>query len=267
MADEAEDLVDGQEGAPAPEAELNAGEGDQEQQQKTSFDAEAVARLAGWAPKEEWRGEEGDWKDAETFIADTVTSAKTARQEAKSLKKRLETTTKAIDRTLEQQRRDALEQARAEIRRAVEDGDTKAADKAMERVEAIQTSQPPAEFTSFQERNDDWFNVDAEATAYAITVAQMQADQGKGAAEQLEAAEKAVRRRFPEFAKTDAAADPKPKPKAPSMGGGQRTAQPRKGAMTLSDLPREAQEAAKRFERRGVKLSDFIKNWQEENAQ
>jgi len=263
MAEKAEALiVDDQAGAPAPDDALP-----EQQSEQTAFEAESVARLAGWAPKEEWRGPEEEWKDAATFVTERVTGFDAAKKQAKTLKKTLETTTRTMERTLQQQRDTALAEAEARARRAVEDNDPAAAIAAVRQVREVEASRPAPEFSSFQERNAGWWNVDPEATAFAIGLGNTYAAQGMSAAEQFEAAEKAVKKRFPEhFEDTPSLTPAKPQPRAPLMGGGQRSSQPRKGPITLADLPREAQDAAKRFEKRGVKMSDFLKNWEEENG-
>lgn len=265
MADQAEDLAPEavQEGGPLPDTQ---GADEQAQIDTPAFEAESVARLAGWAPKEEWRGPEENWKDAATFVTERVTGFDAAKKQATTLKKTLETTTRTMERTLQQQRQQALEDARREVREAVRDNDEARADKAVQRVQEIEAARPAREVEDFTERHSAWFNVDPDATAYALSVAQLQANQGATPAEQVAAAEKAVKKRFPEHFEDAPAAQAKTAPRAPMMGGGNRSAQPRKGPLTLADLPREAQDAAKRFEKRGVKMSDFLKNWEEENG-
>ncbi len=261
MADEAEVLIPEMDQAPGAEQHPD----DAPQVELTEI--EKIASAVGWAQPDKWQGH-GEWKDAVTFLTETAQSAAEAKKQAKTLKRTLETTTRTMERTLEDQRRQAFDEAQRLVDRAVAENDAPAARQALKRVQEIEASRPAPAVQTFLESNSHWFNVDPEATAYAKSVSDMQAAAGASPAEQVTRAEAAVRKRFPEH--FEDAPEPTPErtaPKAPAMGGGQRTASSRKGPMTLADLPKEAQASARRFEKKGVPLSEFIKTYAEENGQ
>lgn len=266
MADEAEDLAPDLERVDDAVSDQQDDAAPQEKDSGPGFDVETAARSAGWAPKEDWRGEDDkEWVDAPTFVAQRLEKAQTLGKEVKRLRRTVETTTRVAERTIEQQRAAALEQARREVRQAVAENDTEAAEKALDRVKDISAERVDPAMTQFVDRNADWFNVDEEATAYAVSIAQVHANRGATAQKQTEEVEKAVRKRFPELFSDD---EPKPRApvKAPTLGAGTRVATPRKGKLTLADLPREAQEAARRFKAKGVSEQQFLENWEEENG-
>lgn len=267
MAEQAEDLAPDQERDQTPAPEPQEQEHNDQAQEQGGFDVESVARAAGWAPKEEWRGDDGqEWVDAASFVTQRLERAQNLGKEVKRLRRTMETQTRTSERILSQQREQAIQQARAEVRRAVEENDTEAAERAVARVQSIEATRPDPHVTAFADRNADWFNVDDEATAYAHAVAQVHANRGAPPREQVEEAEKAVRKRFPELFGEQPEKTQRPAAKAPTMGGGQRTPPARRGPLTLADLPKEAQDAARRFEKRGVTLEQFVKTWEEENG-
>lgn len=159
---------------------------------------EDLAAELGWKPKEQWKGAEEDWKDPATFIrqGQNNTVIKQLKALQRSHEHLLKTTATTTQRLLDEQ----AAEINARWQQAVEDGDHKAVREAERDLRAVeaQRNRPDPLVAEFQERND-WYGTDPEATDYAASVSQRLAQQGKTVAEQLDAAEKAVRKRFPEL--------------------------------------------------------------------
>jgi hypothetical protein len=141
--------------------------------------ARSVAKRMGWTPKEDWKRDPARWVDAPEFLEKTPT-------ELDTLKERLRRTSQAAADAIEEERRRARIEAQNEIRSAAE----------AQQLEKV--SGPPAETVAWIARNE-WFNQDPAARAVAAAVTERLHSQGKSNAEQLEAAEAEVKRRFPEY--------------------------------------------------------------------
>lgn len=148
--------------------------------------AESVARRMGWVPKEEWSRDPTRWVDATQYLEQTPA-------ERQALKDRLKRTAQATQDVINDERRRAREQALADLRAAERAGEADKAEAAAERFR--QTEGPPPAVSSWIARNA-WFNEDPAANAVAVAVTNRLKD--RPVAEQLEAAEAEVQRRFPE---------------------------------------------------------------------
>jgi hypothetical protein len=148
-----------------------------------------VARRLGWTPQEEWKRDPAKWVDADVFLERTP-------QEVESLRGRL---TRA-ERLAEQADRHSKEAVRAqaedEVRAAVTAGDVEKAVEATRRAASVSTG-PDPRTVNWVGRNP-WFDKDPDAKALAVAVVKRAFEEGRSHDEQLEEAESAVRRRFPE---------------------------------------------------------------------
>lgn len=262
MADIEDDLLpEGGEAEDAPVTDVEA-----EDNPEATY-AEKIASELGWAPKKDWRGDEADWKPATDFLKTTIEVNKAQRKETRTLRdqlSRVERTTSAmIERVREQER----ENARKEHREAVEAGDEEAALEASRKLVAV-TEAPmiPTETQEFISRNASWFDVDPIATAVARNIVAMQAQAGKSAAEQLEAAEKVISQRFPEYFDK-----PKPAVKPQAQVNDQQGRMARTPVSNrqkgYSDLPAAAKKAADDFLRKaGVPVEQYAAEYWKDNA-
>jgi hypothetical protein len=235
-------------------------------------DFEAEARAQGWTPKEDFRGDESRWVDAETFVkrADEVMpllKKKTQNQdrEIAELKKQIKRLTRAEAAAYE----NALADLKAEAEAAVEAGDLtayRAVDKKLEalRKDAEEDAGPahgevPAEqYEAFREANA-WYDrgnlagaseIEIDARAYADRLADKYARQGL----QNEMAPSAF---FDRIARETEERFPllkarKSREKPPSPVEGVTRTQANKGAKTYANLPADAQRQADRFHAQGV---------------
>jgi hypothetical protein len=214
---------------------------------------EDIAREHGWRPKDEYRGDDGDWRDAESFITFGLTRQRDLTRDIKHLR----ANTEAIVRTTAQITEDAVRKARDDERsqwqqrhrQAVEEGDVAGAEQAVGKIAELAASPaaksgPPPEVASFV-RENAWMENDPAAAAVAATEADRIAKAGGSVTEQLAAARTAVHKRFPEYAPAS------PKPPAAVSSPSSRAAPTGGRKKGFSDLPRDAQEVARQLVNRG----------------
>jgi hypothetical protein len=263
MAEEAEDLDLEHEAEPevAPEGV----------ETPKDFDVEGVARLAGWAPKDQWRGDPADWKDADAFLIDTAAINKDLRKNVKELRSTVEKTARVAETIIERERKTALETARAELRQAVQSGDEEAADRAAERIQ--RAAEPAKQASSADEFAADhaWFGIHAEATGLAQVAAEKAFRAGKDTQQQFAAAEAAVRTKFPylfddEPAQRQETRQEERRQPAQVQGGQRTTRERRDPVAALSPEARKAGEHFVRMSKGKMTLADYAKLYNEENA-
>lgn len=213
---------------------------------------ESLARDIGWTPKEEFKGDPEAWKPADEFI-------RTGRDVQRSLAKELKTikqTTEAMARTqaslMQQTLADRDAYWASQHQEAVEQGDYEAVDYASRQRQAVQqqyaqTARPVItnEAAEFAERNKGWFQKDPLATRRAFEVTEAYAQSGAPPQEQLAAAERQIRKEFPELF-----GNSKPPPSV--NGNGSRTASSSGRKKGFHDMPAEAQAVAKDMAERGI---------------
>lgn len=243
------------------------GEGEGAQQLEKSFNVEDFASRMGWSPKEQWRGDPEAWKPADKFLEDTVSVNQTLSKKLKTL----ERTTQRMVRTTEQLADQRVEDMRirleSQLEQAVDEGDKEAVKHVTTRIRQLDQQQRPAhdpEVAEFVERHSEWFNVDPEATALAMGVAQNLANQGKTVAEQVDAAERAVKRRFPELFDEPQRAKP---PAAVHQPDTRSAPRQKSGPKGFAELPADAKQQALRMEQKNRCTRDeYAKIYWQENA-
>lgn len=229
---------------------------------------EDLARGNGWSPKEEWRGKPEDWREPRDFIEYGMRRSRESAEELRGLRQSVG----SIAKTAEALQRRAVEETRRELEErfagAVENKDHEGARQVREEISRLDQPQstggPPPEATDFVTRNAAWFNVNRGATLLAQSVTADLAAKGVSPADQLKAAEEAVKADFPHlFGSPASAAKPSPSVSAPTS----RTAAPTK-PNGFASLPAEAQKAGHDFVKRGMvkTLEDYARVYREENA-
>lgn len=242
-----------------------APEVEQHEAQEESVTPEALAAELGWSPKDQWRGDPDEWKPASAFLRDTVSVNKAERRARKNLEDRLARIQRSTDTIIERTRAEERAKVEAEFRAAVEEGDTDRAFRASQKLASVEPAPPATEdLNDFVSRNP-WFQTDPLAKQLAITTAQAYADQGKSAREQMEAAEREVRKRFPEHFE-----QPKRSTKGPAEVAEQQGRTARSMVSNrergFNDLPPEAKAVAIKLEKQGVKREEYAKEYWKENA-
>lgn len=210
---------------------------------------EDYARERGWRPKEEWSGE-GEWRDARSFLDYGLDSRKDISRELRDLRdttsRMAETQARLMQSTVEQARSEERQKWESIHRQAVDEGNHEAARQAVENITqlAAQPAHDPAQ--NFASENP-WFNTDPIARQVAIAAAETV--KYLPPAEQFKRAQEEVFKRFPEYA-------PKAEAKEPAKEIGvatpAATATQVKKAKTFHDLPKEAQQAARALQARGL---------------
>lgn len=219
---------------------------------------ESIASEMGWSPKEKWRGDPDKWSDAPTFIKNTPKVLAAAKEQ-------LARSTRVATAAVEKVRSEAIEQARAEVRAAAAAGDEEAAAVAADNLIRAQAKPDPAVAT-FVAANP-WFETDDAARNVAIAISNKLEQSGASVTEQLEAAEKEVRKRFPEHFNDEPEAKPQGKA-PPAVEGGQRTAQPSARKKGWNDLPRDVQRSVtpKTLKDWGLTSDEYAESYFKENA-
>lgn len=224
---------------------------------QTPSDIDALASEMGWSPKDQWRGNPDDWKDAKSFLKTTVDINRTLSKDVRELKqttaRMAKTSAVIMERALSEQREDLEHRYAAAV--AANDGKTaRHVARALDQLDAPgEASDHMADFVA----RNPWYSKDEDAAAYAFAVCER--NKTKPAEEQLRLAEEAVKKRFPEHFPDGK----KPQPAVNDPGS--RISTTPKGK-TFADLPRDAQSACVQFEKKGVKRADYVKSYFEENA-
>jgi len=227
---------------------------------------EDLARGSGWSPKEEWRGKPEDWREPRDFIEYGMRRSRESAEELRGLRQSVV----SIAKTAEALQRRAVEDTRRELEErfagAVENKDHEGARAVRDEIARLEQPQAAAgvpEVGDFMTRNASWFGANRAATALAQSITAELAAKGVTPAEQLRAAEEAVKADFPQlFGTQQVPAKPSPSVSAPTT----RTAAPSK-PNGFTSLPAEAQKAGHDFVKRGMvkTLEDYARVYREEN--
>lgn len=256
MAEEAEDQV--AEAAEAPETPEVADTAATDQGgSQTPSDIDALATEMGWSPKDQWRGDPDQWKDAKSFLKTTVEINRTLSKDVRELKQTTQRMAKASATMMERALAEQREELEMRFDAAVAKGDPGAARQAQQALAKLdQPGEANDHMADFVARNP-WYTKDEEAAAFAFAICER--NKTKPAEEQLRLAEEGVRKRFPEHF-----GEPKKPQPAVNDPGTRISSTPR--GKTFADLPRDAQAACISFEKKGVKRADYVKSYFEENA-
>jgi hypothetical protein len=212
---------------------------------------EDIARKAGWSPKEEWRGDEKDWKPASAFLTDTAASAKDIRAEMRALRKASEATGKTVAKIAADHRKQTIAEVEARIRELTEANDAEGVIKASRELTKIE-AEPANDPVKAWVAANPWFETDTVAEGIARGAAARAAQAGKTTEEQLAAAKAEVMKRMPElFTDDDAPATPAARRSPPVLAGGNRTPASNREP-GYADLPASAQTAFKSLVNNGM---------------
>lgn len=259
--------LDGQEVVEPAIAPEDGGKGEEEnvQNNEDSDPIEALAAEMGWAPKDQFRGDEADWKPASEFI-------KAGRDINRSMARELRGVREEVTRiaqTSAQITADKIAERDAYWQgvhaKAVEDGDGAVAKRAVDELVKLKSETtaapagPPPETTDFIERHKAWFGKDPLATSRAKRLADELAADGYDTAEQLRQVERAIRKEFPEHF-------PAVKQPAGVQTGQARNANRANRQKGFADMPAESQAMARDYlERHGIPLEKTAASYWAQN--
>lgn len=219
---------------------------------------ERLASKAGWAPKEQWRGNADDWKDAAAFLEQTVDINRDLRGNIKKIERQMDTMARTSAEITRQQLERQKQEFEARFDEAVDMGDAEAARQArqgLERIKATPLPEDPA-VEDFRSRNS-WLGSDKDATARAVELGDLYAARGYSTSQQLEQVEKQLRYEYPQLFE-----QPKPKKQPPAVNTpASRVTDTRRGGTTFDDLPQAAKTQALAFEKQGVPKEEYAKSY------
>lgn len=250
--------------APVDEVTTEQVEGAQEAQQHTDApEIEALAAEIGWKPADQWKGD--GHMPASDFLRHQAAKAKDKSDEVKSLAKRMDkiarTSATVLERQLAEQREE-LEGRYADLVAANKPGEARRVAQQIDQLERSGDDDDVA--ADFKTRNASWFEKDDEATAFAFGVCEREARKGTSPERQLELAEAAVKKRFPELFEAPGAALRRT---APVVGAPTTRAAPsRSRQVTAENAPPEVKKALGGYLARlpKEKHADFTKRYLDE---
>lgn len=252
--------------------------------------SEEQARRLGWKPKDEFKGDESQWRDWQDFLNEDLSNAPQLKATVKLLKRRLDQAdrrARKIEQTLEESKgywsrteerayNKAVADIRKTMRQAAAIGDTETYNEAEAELDEIteEKTKAPAQTAKMAEddrtfrkwkRENDWYETDDAMTGAADRIAQKMgpyAETGMEWDEYLEELTARVKKEFPhKFAA--------PVKKRSAVEGVAET-RSTKGQETFDNLPSEWKQQFKRFEDMGipVKKESFTKDaWGEINKE
>jgi hypothetical protein len=245
-----------------PEAAAND---DAQQQAPRDYDAEA--RVRGWVPKDEWKGEPGRHVDAETFVRNAEEKLPLLQRENKNLVGRIARLEKDLKRMGEFAAgadKRALERLKAEQIAAVESGDVEAFKRVESEIEDIKArdaepatqGDPDEAWDAFRDANP-WYDkanlasaseIEVNARLYADRMAQKHTAKAKEMAPDafFEMIAGLVKEKYPQIAEKAVRQKPASAVAGPTPRGGGVSGR------SFADLPPEAQRFCDRMVRDGI---------------
>lgn len=227
----------------------------------------ALASEMGWVPKDQFRGDESEWKPAADFIKAGRDISRSMSKELRSLRdevSRVTRTSASLAETIAAEKVAERDDYWRRVQQAaVEKGDQDTVEKAVaERAKLkVEASAPtdqaiPPETRDFVDRNKTWFHVDHLATMRAQEICDRLAKQGVSIPEQLAQAERAIRKEFPEHF------PPPAKQPASVATATSRHANPSRKEKGYADMPAESQAMARDYlKRHGIPIETFAKSY------
>lgn len=208
-------------------------------------EVEELAIELGWKPETEYTGPEGKWKPAKDWIKVERDINRGLKQDVRGLKEQIDRMAAAGTKQTERALRRQAEELNQRFNEAVENKDAKGAAQAVKELRELEEESRPdtgsADVEADFAKRNPWYGKDEDATAYAIAVSNREAGKGRSHAEQLEAVEEAIRKRFPDVVgeKREAKA-----PTAVHAPGRSVSSRREKG---YSDLPATVKAAADKY--------------------
>ena len=255
----------------------------QPEPEKVARDYEQEAKQMGWRPKEEFRGNPDDWRDAETyvkrgeeFLPIVRSQLRKTEQQLNETASRLEASEKdfalrlkrienANQKALEKQRLQMAQEIERQKREAVKFGDEDRYNELSEQeldlyrdlepesepVKEVQPQQAPASKEVVEWANENpWFGSDMPLTHYAVEIDAKLSQEAPymDDSERLARTKEMVQQRFPEkFGLSQSKPAPAIQQGISPVEGGQRNATARNTAKGWNELPSEAKAAGQRF--------------------
>lgn len=238
-------------------------------------DYEGEARRMGWVPKDEFRGDDNRWVDAETFVERGENELPILRERLRAQDRKMkdmQSTMKQFAEHHKNTEQKAYERALANIQKkqmeAVKDGDVEEYSRLDQERSNLQSNPPknidvpedngpPMEVQEWQAKNT-WFDKDPELQAYAVHMhGYLQQTRPNMSLEQnLSEVTKEVKKRFP-----DKFVNPR-RSQASAVEGDSQAPGGNSGKKSYRDLPAEAKAACDNFVKQGLLTREaYIKDY------
>jgi len=265
VADEELSGTEAVEAEAAPVEDAPPAEASEATTEATEDEPEPIRQLAselGWRPKDQFRGDPDEWKPAGDFIRASRDINQSLSRELRGVRDQVSRMEQVSSRLLADKIAERDSYWQGIHRKAVEDGDVQLAERAVTERDKLRDAAPkqddglPPETAAFVEKNRSWFNVDPLATMRAQEICDSLAKRGTPIPEQLQHAERAIRKEFPELF-------PKPaKPPAGVQTGQSRNAASSSRKKGFADMPAESQTMAKQYNKEhGIPLEKFAESY------
>ena len=243
---------------------------------------EAEARDMGWVPREEYRGKEENWRDAEDFVKRGETILPIVTAQNKKLRSemekrevdwqqrldRLERANTAAVEAQKKQHESELTRIKEEQRIAAETGDFERYDSLDKQRDDLVKNPPGGETTSDPQAawvaKNPWYQTDFELNQTALQYSQFigQNNPNMTLEDNLRQTEEFIKQKYPEKFGQPSLNGTAKQQHATVDGGSQLPPPPKKRGNVFRDLPAEAQEACKRFVAEGlVTEEEYIKDY------
>lgn len=249
-------------------------------------DYETDAREMGWRPKDDWKGDPANWKDAKTYVEhgdhiNRIVEARVAkvRKESDERFSRLEKTTKTAIDNIKAQAAKEIEGLKAEKKAAVKAGNVEEVERIDAAIEELKEAGPerPLAGAALEKHNEKvqgdwiaanpWYDTDEEMSAYAIGVSQRIAAKTPNISieDNLAQVDAAMRKKYPD--KFGGKKEPGANGHAPVDGGSVFSGGRPKGKATAADLPPEARRIGAELVRAGAfkDIEAYAKAYAEES--
>lgn len=229
--------------------------------------AEQEARIAGWRPREEFKGDPEVWTDADTFLERREHNVKMQRDSIEKLKREVARLSKQVGRADREGFNRAMEQIAQRKLDAVEVGDVQAfkeAEKAEKELVAkgnepeVDQAKLKRDFIEWRSENT-WYGTQPVISAWADQAAEdMMEERGvsildlDGLNELAERVKAKFAKKFPDQFGAEDEGEESPKPRKRSPVEGVSQARGRGGVKTAADLDPRARQIAEQMVRQGL---------------
>lgn len=240
-------------------------------------DFEKEARADGWVPKEDWKGAEDKWTEAQTFVERGEKISGILKGKIGRLEERIENLTSSnaefkqyTDKQLDKERKShklEVERLEGERAQAITDGDGQAAVRVEREIRDLGEPQQPLDATAHNQMaqswasENKWYATNQKLQGYADGIAERIVQQGYTGQAYFNELTRQVKETFPE----DFSNPNKAKPNGVEVSGSQEITSKEK---SWDSLPAADKATAERFIRDipGMTKKSYLETYEWEEA-
>lgn len=247
----------------------------------SEIDVEANARLRGWVPEEDFKGDKQNWRNAGIFMHNYYTGTLEAKlkentdkmNEMSNTMDQLKNHHKDVLKQKQQEHEKKIKELLRDQRNAVKDGNTSEYDEITGKIDDLKgyvsdqslkiDQKVSVEFEKFVDRNP-WFLSDHEmrVVAEGISNSLLSANPTMEIAENMKRTESRIRKIYPNQFENQR----RKSPTTVEDGSNVVETDKSKGKLTFSDLPKEAQAAGRKYVKESLfkSLDEYAKAFQKQ---